>query len=404
MWRRTLAGGPADQVLIDLGTSTITGLCAPGAPELAKTVHWVGHPVLQTLALDTSDTAALGSSFSRAGLLYERPPVTDDVFTDRFGVDWLSAEGSAAPLNHPLQGADYLQVARHPRPIWPDTLQVPDIDSSDPGRPLIVADAPTAGLLETCFGLRDTWQFMLDITDNWRVANALLDWALESVASAYEHMFARLPISPDVVIYGDDYGYQGGMFLSDNDFRSFVRPRLRTLFSRIRRATSAAICFHCCGAIQPILTDLADLGVEILNLQYDAKGMELHNVRAELPREVVLHGYTDLCALGKSVVTGERRGIAVLTEELIASAPVIAAPVDNLASEADLMYAAAGARFVLELTPDDIEQIRQIGPVKSILDRATEAALSRPIARPTGSPPIATSIHSDAATVPQLAR
>lgn len=404
MWRRLLDGEPGDPILVDLGTSTVTGVCAPGAPELARTVRWVGHPVLQTVALDQRDTAALGSAFTRTGLLYDPPAIVDDTFTDNFGVDWLYVDGAVAPLHHPLESADYLEVARHSRPHWPSIIQNPCIDPGDPARPLVIADAPSSGLLETCFGLRGSWQFMVDITDNWRVANALLDWALESVADAYEHLLASLPTAPDVVVYGDDFGFQGGMFLSDRDFRTFVRPRLRTLMSRIRRVTPAAICFHCCGAVAPILGDLADLGVDLLNLQYDAKGMQLDNVRTSIPGNMVLHGYTDLRALGQAVATEDRRGIAVLTEELVASAPVIAAPMDCLGTERDLLHAATGARFVQALTADDIAQIRRLGPVRNVIDRAAEEARAQLPQRPKARPPVATSINADAARDPQLAR
>jgi hypothetical protein len=385
-WRRMLAGEAGDQILVDLGTSTVTGVRAPGAQRLAESVGYVGHPVLQTLPLAASDTAVLGSDFARVGLLYEPPSVVEDVFTDPFGVDWLWGEGAPAPLNHPLEHADYLAAAKHPRPNWPELVQVLPPGRPDTARRLVVADAPCSGLLETCFGLRNSWQFMIDITENWRVANALLDWAVESVATGYERMLGALPQQPDLVLYGDDYGYQAGMFLSDEDFRTFVRPRLRTLFSRIRRATSAAICFHCCGAVAAILPDLADLGVELVNLQYDAKGMELGPVRAALPRSTVLHGYTDLRALGVALTQGDRKSVALLTDELVRSAPVVAAPVDSLATEAELSASARAARFVHALSPDDMDQLRRFGPVRSVLDHAADAAGSGSD-QPAGLPP-----------------
>ncbi|HEY1704194.1 MAG TPA: uroporphyrinogen decarboxylase family protein [Trebonia sp.] len=171
---------------------------------------------------------------------------------------------------------------------------------------------------------------------------------------------------PDVVLYGDDYGYQAGMFLSDQDFRTFVLPRLRTLFSRIRRHTGAAICFHCCGAVRAILPDLAGLVTQngaggMLNLQYDAKGMDLAVVRKAIPKTVTLHGYTDLRALGQAVTSLGPKAVAILTSELVASLPAVAAPVDCLATEAELTTAATGARFVRALSAEDIDALRRFG-------------------------------------------
>lgn len=370
-WRRALAGEPGDDLLVDIGTSTVTGVRALGAAELASSVRYVGHPVLQTLAFGAADTAALGSDTVRTGLVYEQPEIVEDTFRDPLGVEWLWADGAPAPLNHPLEHSDLAGIAGHPRPDWPRLVQVADPPAGS-SAPLVVADAPCSGLLETAFGLRNSWQFMVDLTDNWRAANALLDWALATVSAGYEHLLSSLPEQPDIVIYGDDYGYQSGMFLSDVDFRTFVRPRLRTLFSRIRRLTPAAICFHCCGAVRPILSDLADLGVELLNLQYDAKDMIMPNIRRVLPRDLILHGYTDLFALGKALQDGDRKGVAVLATEIAQSIPAIIAPMDSLASDTELLTAARGAAFVHALTPDDIDQLRRFGPVRGVLEAAAE--------------------------------
>jgi hypothetical protein len=225
-----------------------------------------------------------------------------------------------------------------------------------------------------CFALRGGWQFIDDITSNWRVASALLDWSLETIVAAYEHMFAQLPKIPDVVIYGDDYGFQGGMFLSDVDFRTFLRPRLRTLLSRIRRLTPASVCFHSCGAIRPIVSDLAELGIELLNLDPTAKGMAIDQVRKQLPSGLILHGSVDLVALGHAIDAGNRGSIALLVTEFATTAPAVAAPIDSLSRPGDLSAVARGAAFLHSLSPEDIDTLRDVGPERRIIDRAIRAA------------------------------
>ena len=37
-------------------------------------------------------------------------------------------------------------------------------------------------------------------------------------------------------------------------------------------------CLHCCGAIRPIAADLSDLGVEIVNFDFNARGMGIDKV------------------------------------------------------------------------------------------------------------------------------
>ncbi|TCK21302.1 uroporphyrinogen decarboxylase family protein [Pseudonocardia endophytica] len=387
-FRRLLAGKPDGEMLVDIGTSTVTGVRATGAPVLAGQVGVVGHRVLQTVALAADDTRAAGSDFARVGPLFPPPTIVDEQFVDQFGVTWLWADGEPAPLHHPLETADIFGIAGHPRPEWPAEVQL----ATDASDQVVVADAPCSGLLETSFSLRNSWQLLTDLTENWREASALLDWAAETVAAGYEHYLAALPEQPDMIVYGDDFGYQASMFLSDEDFRTFVRPRLRTLLSRIRRATSAAVCFHSCGAIRPILPDLAELGVELLNLQYDARGMVIDEVRREIGDRVVLHGFTDLVALGRAVQDGDARSIAVLTTELAASGPVVAAPVDSMAGLDELLLASRASAFLRAIDATDWETLRAVGPVASVLRNAREHAMAAPLPELAGTRPVVTPV------------
>jgi hypothetical protein len=398
-WTSLLTGTSPAMTLVDLGTSTVSSVRAPGAPAIAGEVGWVGHRSLQTIALSAADCRRLGSDFARVGLV-EPPPELDDAdtFLDGLGIRYVWAEGEPGPMDHPLSDADLAGVAHHPRPRLPRTVQLADpLPGDDP--PVVVADAPVPGLLEMCFGLRGNWRFLADLTDNWRIANALLDWSLETVAGAYETMLRALPAPPDLVLYGDDYGYQESMFLSEQDFRTFVRPRLRTLFSRIRRLTPAALCFHCCGAVAPILGDLTDLGPELLNLQYDAKGMLVDEVRAAVGKRTVLHGFTDLVALGHALLAGAEWSVGVLTHELAVSAPVVAAPVDSIGTRGDLVAASRAAAFVHALAPEDWARVRSAPPDEPAVSRMLAAVrhdvLRLPAADVTGESPLVRAVSDN---------
>jgi len=380
--------GVAEGLLVDLGTSTLTGIRAAALPEL-EGGNAFGHPIIPTLPLSAADCAGLGSDFARTGLVFApaSPPSqsagASGELTDLFGVDRLVAEGGPAPLRHPLEKATLSEVARHPRPVWPGRTQVVEPGVEDR---LVIANAPCPGLLEMCFNLRNAWRFLEDLTGNWRLASALLDWSLETIEGAYHHMLIRLPAPPDVVIYGDDYGYEGGMFLSDVDFRTHLRPRLRTLLSRLRRLTPAAICLHCCGAIRPIAADLAGLGVEIVNFDFNARGMGIDEMRRKLPRSVAFHGAVDLMALGRVIDGGDHASVALLAVELVSSVPAIAAPSGNLGTPEELAAAFRGAAFVRALSAEDLATLRRFGPVREVIERAIGTAEAAALPALPGSP------------------
>lgn len=369
-----LAGAATGAPLIDIGTTSLTGIRAGAAPHLQAGTR-VAHPIFATLPLDPINCMNLGSDFIRAGALFDPPVMEDEQVVDAYGVEWLWHQGSFSPLTHPLESADLGDIARYPRPQWQHQIQAAKSDLFNDS--LVIADAPCPGLLDMCFMLRNTWQFIEDITENWRIASALLEWSLETIVRAYEYMLTSLPEPPDVIVYGDDLGYQDSMYLSPLDFRTYVRPRLKTLLSRLRHLTPAAICFHSCGAIRAILPDIADFGVELVNLDTNAKGMGIMDVRRALPASVVLHGSNDLGALGRAIANGDKAGVALLITELAQSAPVIAGPIDNISSKDELEAVVRGAAFIRHLSNDDFESLRRLGPVRSIIETAIEKTLSQ---------------------------
>lgn len=370
-------------VVVDVGTSSLTGVRETARPDWLR--HpLVAHPVMETLPLSALDCAALGSDCVRTGFLFHRHQREEDTFVDAFGIEWLVVDGTPTPSRHPLEDASLAQIAAYPRPIWPSKVQVPEPESDGL---IVVADAPCPGLLDMCFGLRNSWVCLDDMTSNWRSISALLDWSLETIVSAYERMLGALQAPPDILVYGDDLGFQQSMFVSEIDFRNFIRPRMRTLLSRLRRLTPAPILFHSCGAIRPILRDIADLGIDLINFDGAARTMIATEIRRELPKRMIVHGSHDLIALGKAVSARNMASVALLTTEIIDCMPVIAAPMDNITSAEDVEAVRRGAEFLRLLSPDDVAAIGRFGPVKAILEPCVAQARSIELPDLSGAAP-----------------
>lgn len=370
---RMLSGAMEDAPLIDLGASSLTGIRAGGLPGLAKEQP-LGNPIFRTMALEPQLCQKLGSDFVRCGLLFDEPQVSGEPYIDEFGVTWQWDGSEVSPLEHPLEAAEPGDVARHPLPPWRQLVQGGDSEGA-----IVIADAPCPGVLDLCFRLRGPWRFLEDMVSRPRMTSALLDWSTKAVVQAYDYMLQRLPRQPDVMIYSDDLGFEGSMYFSPADFRAQLLPSLRTVITQLRSLSSAAICFHSCGAIEPILGDIADLGVEIVNLNLSAWGMSATSIRQKLPQSMVLHGTGDLAALGQAITKGDLAVVARLITELAQSAPAIAGPSDSLSSVQEVQNAVRGAAFIRHISGHDFEQLRRIGPVRSIIESALKKTLaSRP--------------------------
>lgn len=378
-WSRKAGQIAAQRMVVDVGTTSLTGVRIAALEGVS--VRSAAHPIYQTAPLSASDCARLGSDFQRVGFLYDTIEPSQEEVVDAYGVAWLFTDGFPAPFRHPLESADWKTITRFPKPKLPNRVQLPDPVRADQ---LVVLDPPCPGLLDTCFALRNAWQFMDDLTGNWRIASAMLDWAAETIEQSYRAALGALPVEPDVIVYGDDLGFQSGMYLSDLDFRYFLFPRMQTLFARLRRMTGAALCFHSCGAIRSIVGDLANLDVEILNLDFYAKNMIMPEVRRSIPQAAILHAPVNLAAIGEAVREGNQATLALLGCELATAMPAIAAPIDNIISPESLEANVHGAAFVRALSAQDLVALRDVGPVRSIIENARRSALAAGSAAVTG--------------------
>ena len=80
----------------------------------------------------------------------------------------------------------------------------------------------------------------------------------------------------DIVWTGDDWGTQMGMLISPEMWRAEIKPMVTRLWSGIREyGKNVLIAHHSCGAIAPIIPDLIEMGLDILNpIQPNVPGME----------------------------------------------------------------------------------------------------------------------------------
>ncbi len=93
---------------------------------------------------------------------------------------------------------------------------------------------------------------------------------------------------------GDDFGTQKAPFMSPGMFREQVAPFLASRISHIREFTNAAFFHHSCGAIRPLIPDLIEAGVQILNpIQPGSAGMEAEGLKRDFGGRLCLYGGVD---------------------------------------------------------------------------------------------------------------
>jgi len=98
----------------------------------------------------------------------------------------------------------------------------------------------------------------------------------------------------DVLAFGDDFASQRSMLLSPRSWRMFFLGEWKRLFS-IAHAHGFKTMMHSCGAIRPVLKDLVDAGLDILDVvQTTAAGMEASGLKEEFGADLVFYGGMDV--------------------------------------------------------------------------------------------------------------
>ncbi len=129
----------------------------------------------------------------------------------------------------------------------------------------VMASPPHLGgeLFETAWRLRGFEQFLIDLGRNPPLVDYLLE-QLTAMHLAMTQVLARSGI--DILALDDDVGEPTRMIMSPAMWRRYFKPRFATIISAARAASpDIAIFWHSDGYIEPIIPDLIEIGVNILN-------------------------------------------------------------------------------------------------------------------------------------------
>jgi len=117
-------------------------------------------------------------------------------------------------------------------------------------------------VFELAWYLRGMEDLFMDLAMGEGPAEGLLDRMMHrSIAAARASGMA----GADLVCLGDDVGTQRGMMMSPEQWRSVLKPRLAQVVEAARSTGVRWIRYHSDGDIRPIIPDLIEIGVNILN-------------------------------------------------------------------------------------------------------------------------------------------
>jgi len=207
------------------------------------------------------------------------------------------------------RGAHYRETVAPPMAGYDSAEQVddypfwPDPDRFDYAAARVLAsrarnhDFAVIGPWVSCFEiysqLRGIEQSLMDLALNPSLVEATLD-RVEAIQTEMMHRFLGESAGlVDLVFISDDIGGQNGMLMSPRMWRRHMKPRLSRWCDLIH-SYDVPVFYHTDGGVGPVIPELLDAGVDVLNpIQHACPGMDVAELAAKYGGQVVFHGGID---------------------------------------------------------------------------------------------------------------
>lgn len=215
---------------------------------------------------------------------------------DEWGLEYkhvgLYSEAVLRPLSD-CQSIEDLDKYTFPDPLdsgrWDFTIKNIEKYKSEYG---IIGDLE-ACIFELAWNLVGMEKFIMDLATEEDYIADLLDRIAEYSTTCGLKM---IELGVDMIWTGDDFGTQKGMMISPSMWREHFKPRMAKMFAAFKsKNPDIKIAYHSCGSIRPIIPELIEIGLDILNpIQPMADDMELGSLYKEFSGKILFFGAIDV--------------------------------------------------------------------------------------------------------------
>ncbi len=223
------------------------------------------------------------------GIVHERDGQSH---VDDWGVEWTRIDGFNQISKYPLANASDEQLLQYRFPF--DRVD-PLVDLMKPvtefSDEYFVGCDVSPCVFEMWWRLRGMEKTLMEMVLNPTLTQDMMRRSTEFSIALSEAACQRFKL--DWLWLGDDAGGQRSMLMSPQVWRDMVKPLLKQN-ADVGKRHGLWVAFHSCGAIRPIIGDLIEIGVNVLNpIQCNCPGMNPMELKKEFGRELAFMGGVD---------------------------------------------------------------------------------------------------------------
>ena len=223
---------------------------------------------------------------------YHEGRLNDRVTIDEWGVGHESTPTSMhmTKMLFPLEDAEDVQeILDYPLPGYSlkNNADLADRVKALHDRGIASVGNMQCTIWETSWYLRGMENLMMDMLTDEEMAAAILD---RVAAMSTQRALLYVNAGCDILFLGDDIGMQHSIMMSRELYTTWIQPRLKKLIAAVKAVRPDIIVFyHSCGFIEPMIDDLIDAGIDVLN-PIQSECMDFAEIYAKYHDRLVFHG------------------------------------------------------------------------------------------------------------------
>jgi uroporphyrinogen decarboxylase len=299
---------PVDRVPIFMWfhPDTARKLAAMFQIPVASVGEAMGNDILQTW---------VNNNYAMEGIVHERE---GEGHLDWWGIRWVKQHSFNQIEHFPLAGRPREDVLAY---RFPDERHEELLALMGPvirrRRDFFIGCDVSPCIFEMYWRLRGMEDSFLDMAGDRDLAAEMFRRCADFSIRLGESACARFDL--DWYWTGDDVAGQRGMMFRPQTWRELIRPELQRVFD-VGKSRGLPVAYHCCGALRPIIPDLIEMGLNVLNpLQANCPGMEALDLKREFGSRIAFMGGVDTQQLLPNASAAEvRRETARLIDGMTA--------------------------------------------------------------------------------------
>lgn len=231
--------------------------------------------------LEYFDADSMSVNVIRNPRYYGTEPGGDGFSADMYGnkIKYVQyGEKSSSKVDQPVLGCSEKIEDIYSKVNWPGKDYVNIADSVRLAREarssgLAVYGGMWASLFTVSRTMMGEEHFLVSTIENPDFVEKLVERLADFFIQSNDAYFEACHEFIDVFYFGSDFGTQASMFISPSAFNRFFRKPMKRLCDHAK-GFGLKVMFHTCGAVRPIIPDLIDCGVDILDpVQVSAANM-----------------------------------------------------------------------------------------------------------------------------------